>query len=175
MQESKLRDKCPACGALRIVFEPYIDPVAEPRRRILRLDLHPIAVHFPTSFAVSVLVLSVAALFFSGDAQTLLICTIKIMALLLPLVVIISIIAGIVDGKIRFRKIQNSMILKKKIIYGCVLVVISLGLLAVIWLKGFGGIVSMVASIILSALAVVMSYLLAKLGMSIANSSFPGK
>jgi uncharacterized membrane protein len=173
--EGKLGDKCPACGALRVVFEPYIDTVTEPRRKVLRMDIHPVAVHFPTSFAVSILVLSVATLFFSGEARALLTCTVKILAILLPLVVILALIVGIVDGKIRFRKIRISMILKTKILYASILLVISLGLLEAVWLNGLQDIISLEVAIILAAIAVILTYLLGSLGASIRNSAFPGK
>ena len=175
MPEGKLRDKCPACGALKTVFEPYIDPVSEQRRRILRLDLHPVAVHFPTSFAVTILVLSIATLFFTGDVQFLLICAIKICALLLPLVVILAMIAGIIDGKLRFRKIKVSEILKTKILLASILQAVSLVLAANIWLSKSYENISLMASIILAAGAVVLTYLLGMLGTSITNSAFPGK
>jgi hypothetical protein len=175
MTEGKLGDKCPACGALRIVFEPYIDPIAEPRRKVLRMDIHPIAVHFPTCFAVSILVLSIAIGFFSGEARVLLTGTIKIMAILLPLVVILAMIAGIVDGKIRFRKIRISMILKTKIVYASILLVISLGLAVAVWMNGLLEMITLAVAIILAFAAVVFTYLLGLLGTSIANSAFPGK
>src|SRR4030043_339111 len=101
MLESKLKDKCPACGVPSQMFEPYTDPMSESRRRILDLHLHPIAVHFPTAFAVAVLVFSIATFFFSGPVEELLISTIKVMVLFLPLVVLIAFVVGLVAGKIR--------------------------------------------------------------------------
>lgn len=85
MEESKLGDFCPACGVPRISFEPYTDSISESRRRILNFDLHPIAVHFPVSFTVAVLVFSVASLLFSGQIEDLLTCTTKMLALFCPL------------------------------------------------------------------------------------------
>jgi hypothetical protein len=175
MPEAKLGDKCPACGALRTVFEPYINPIAEPRQKVLNMHLHPIAVHFPTVLAVAILVFSAATPFFSGNAQALLISTVRILALFLPLVTIIAIVMGVVDGKTRFRKIKNSEILKTKIVYGSILFVFSLGLIIVVWLKGFNEILFAAASIVLATGAVAFSAVLALLGMSITNSAFPGK
>jgi uncharacterized membrane protein len=175
MPEGKLGDKCPACGALRIVFEPYIDPVAEPRRKVLQMDIHPVSVHFPTSFAVSILVLSVATGIFSGETQAILVSTVKILAILLPIVIILAMIAGIVDGKIRFRKIRISIILKTKILYASILLMISLGLAVAVWINGLQEMISLGAGIILAAAAVVFTYLLGSLGTSITNSAFPGK
>ena len=70
MEGGKLGDKCPACGAPKTAFEPYTDPMAAPRRKMLNLQLHPIAVHFPITFAVAAFVFSLAILFLSGEAQS---------------------------------------------------------------------------------------------------------
>src|SRR3972149_10318207 len=74
MPEGKLRDKCPACGVAAKAFEPWEDPLSEQRRRALALDLHPIAVHFPTAFVVSLIVIFVVGLAFRGGAAELFLC-----------------------------------------------------------------------------------------------------
>jgi hypothetical protein len=175
MKEGDLHDRCPACGAPKTVFEPYNDPVAASRRKILSLHLHPIAVHFPTTFAVAALVFSLTIPFLSGDPQTLLISTTKIIAIFLPAVIILAFWVGWWDGKLRFRKINNSQILKRKILYAICLFAVSLGLVTIVWAGGFGSWVSTLASILLGAVAVVFAILLGLLGMSIANAAFPGK
>jgi O-antigen/teichoic acid export membrane protein len=172
--ESKLKDRCPACGVPREMFEPYTDPMAEPRRRILRLDLHPIAVHFPTSFAVAVLVFTIATLFFSGPVKELLISTIKIIALFLPLVVLIAFLAGLLDGKTRFRRLDRSHILKTKIVYGSLFFVFSVGLALLVWLAGLGSVLLISIAAILAVAGVGCTIVLALLGMQILNSAFPG-
>ena len=58
LKESELGDVCPACGLPRKVFEDYKERMSPGRSKILQLDLHPIAVHFPQSM----LVLSLLAL-----------------------------------------------------------------------------------------------------------------
>ncbi len=175
MSADKLGDKCPACGALRTVFEPYTDIISESRKKVLGLHLHPIAVHFPTSFAVAVLVFTVAALFSSGQAQNLLSGAIKIMVLLLPLIVIIAVLTGILDGMTRFRHIKRSDILKRKIIYGVSFFVLSLALTLIIWLKGIDNIIFTSISIVIEAGTIIFIVLLSTLGMSITNSALPGK
>jgi uncharacterized membrane protein/rubredoxin len=172
--ESKLKDRCPACGVPREMFEPYTDPMAESRRRILNFHLHPIAVHFPTSFAVAVLVFTVAAFFFSGQVEEFLICAIKVIALFLPLVVLIALLVGIVDGKIRFRRLTRSHILRTKIVYGSLFFVLSLGLALLVWLAGMGSMVLIAMAAILAAAGVACTVVLALLGMQILNSAFPG-
>jgi uncharacterized membrane protein/rubredoxin len=174
MAEEKLGDKCPACGVPKEMFEPYTDPMAEPRRRILRLDLHPIAVHFPTSFTVAVLVFTIATFFFSGPVEELLISTIKVIALFLPLVVLIAFLAGLLDGKTRFRRLDRSHILKTKIVYGSLFFVFSVGLALLVWLAGLGSVLLISIAAILAAAGVACSVVLALLGMQILNSAFPG-
>jgi O-antigen/teichoic acid export membrane protein len=174
MAEEKLGDKCPACGVPRDMFEPYTDPMAESRRRILRLDLHPIAVHFPTSFAVAVLVFAIATLFFSGLVEELLISTIKVIALFLPLVVLIAFLAGLLDGKTRFRRLDRSHILKTKIVYGGLFFIFSVGLALVVWLAGLGSIPLISVAVALASGSVACTVVLALLGTQILNSAFPG-
>jgi uncharacterized membrane protein/rubredoxin len=175
MKEGKLGDRCPACGAPKTAFEPYKDPMSWERRRILRLQLHPIATHFPITLVVAVLVFSLAILFLSGEGQQLLVSTNKILVLFIPLVVILAALAGWLDGRIRFRKIRNSQILKRKILYAIILFVVSLGLAFDVWTGGFNTLVVTLGAILLSAAAVVLVYLLGILGTSVLEAAFPGK
>jgi uncharacterized membrane protein len=174
MEEGKLGDRCPACGAPKVAFMPYVDPVSEPRRRLLNFHLHPIAVHFPTTLAVAILVFSIPILFLSGDSQTLLISTNKILSLFLPLTVILAGVVGFVDGKTRFRKIKNSAILKRKIVYASFLLAISVALTVLVWTQGFENAAFTSVDALLSALAVGLIVALALLGMSFKDAAFPG-
>jgi hypothetical protein len=174
MAEEKLGDRCPACGVPRQMFEPYTDPMSESRRRILDFHLHPIAVHFPTSFAVAVLVFSIATFFFSGPVEEFLVCTTKVMALFLPLLVLIAFLVGLLDGKIRFRRFGNSHILKSKMVYGSIFFVLSVGLALSVWLGGLGSIVMTSIAVVLAAGGVACSVVLALYGMQILNAAFPG-
>jgi uncharacterized membrane protein/rubredoxin len=174
MREAKLRDKCPACGVPREMFEPYTDPMAESRRRILDFHLHPIAVHFPTSFAVAVLVFTIATFFFSGPVEQFLICTTQVMALFLPLLVLIAFLAGLLDGKTRFRRLDRSHILKSKMLYGSIFFVLAVGLALLVWLGGLGSVTLICIAVTLAAGGVACSVVLALLGMQILNSAFPG-
>ena len=175
MKAGDLRDRCPACGVPATAFEPYTDPVAPPRRRILKLDLHPIAVHFPTTLAVAVLVFSVAVAVLSGDARALLAGTTRVLALLLPLAVALSFAVGWLDGKVRFRKVSNSRVLKRKVLYAALLLVVSIGLAFTVWLGAFATAAVLIGAIVLSAVAVVLTTLLALLGTSITGAVLPGK
>jgi uncharacterized membrane protein len=174
MPEGSLRDKCPACGVPSRMFEPYTDPMSESRRRILSFDLHPVAVHFTVSFAVAILVFSAATFFFRGPAQGFLICTAKVLALLLPVLVLVAFLVGLLDGKTRFRQIKRSHILQKKIIYGSIFFVFSVGLAVFLWLVGIGSVLLTSIAVVLSAVTVGCTVMLALLGVQILNAALPG-
>jgi uncharacterized membrane protein len=172
--EKKLGEKCPACGAPRAVFEPHTDRVSERRRRILNLTIHPIAVHFPQAFAASVLILLLAPLVFRDKIDALCIDTAKILSFFLPLVVAVSLLAGLYDGKTRFKKIQRSPILKRKLVFASLFFLSSLGLALMVWLKGIPS-TGLNAVIFLAAfVAFVCSFVLGLLGTQIVNSELPG-
>jgi O-antigen/teichoic acid export membrane protein/rubredoxin len=173
MEEGKVGDRCPACGAPRAAFEPYNDPMSSRRRNLLKLELHPVAVHFPISLTVAVLVLMIIIAFLSGRAHSMLADTVKILVLLIPALVIMSGIVGIIDGKIRFRKIRNSTILKKKIVGACVLFLVLTAQTVIIWTSGFSNI-SIAISAALAAIAVGVIVYLALLGTSLMEAAFPG-
>jgi uncharacterized membrane protein len=175
MKEGKLGDKCPACGAPKTSFEPYNDLMAEPRRRVLNFQLHPIAAHFPVAFTVATLVFILASTFLRGEAQNLVISTSKVLVLFMPLLVILTFIVGWIDGKIRFRKIANSKILKTKILYACLLFAVSLALTIVVWMGAFNSVAMTVLALLLNAAALVLIFLLGLLGTSIIGAAFPGK
>jgi uncharacterized membrane protein len=174
MPEGKLKDKCPACGVLSKMFEPYTDPMSESRRKILSFDLHPVAVHFIVSFAVAILVFSAATFFFRGPAQGFLISTVKVMALLLPVLVLVAFLLGLLDGKTRFRHINRSQILKKKMIYGSIFFIFSVGLSVFLWLVGIGTVMLTSIALVLSAVTVGCTVMLAILGVQILNAALPG-
>ena len=174
MLESKLRDKCPACGVPRQMFEPYTDPMSESRRKVLNFDIHPVAVHFPTAFVVAILVFSIATFFFRGPVQGLLICATKVMGLFLPLLVLIAFLVGLLDGKIRFRRFKNSLILRRKILFGSLFFIVSVGLAVFLWVVGLGSVTTTSIAVALAALGVACAVVLALLGTQILNAAFPG-
>lgn len=135
--ESALGEMCPACGATRAVFNPYTYTIGEKRRRILDLHLHSIAVHFPTTLAVAIIVFSAGVIFIPGQLGYLLLCTTQTLAVFLPLAVLLSMVAGLIDGKLRFRRLGNSQILKVKIIFTIIYLVLSCALVLIVWLAGF--------------------------------------
>lgn len=174
-EEGKLKDKCPACGAPRAAFEPYTDPVSERRRKFLDLTIHPVAVHFPQAFATSLVILSLTPLIFSGVLGGLFLSTERILAVFLPLLVAAAMLAGILDGRARFKRIRRSLILKTKIAVAAMFLGFSLTLAVVTWLKvpadppGFN---LWVTSLALGAF--VCSFALGLLGKKVVGAIIPG-
>ena len=172
MAEGALGDRCPACGAPRTAFQPHVDPVGESKRKILRFHLHPIAVHFPTTLSVAIFVFGVGALAIKGQAGDLLVSTNKILGIFLPAVVLLSGSLGFWEGKIRFRKIRNSKILKTKLVYAIALFVASLGIAVTVWPSGVG---FQIITVMLAGATIACAIFLGLLGMSLDDAAFPGK
>ena len=50
---------CPACGAREKAFLPFEHKASEQRRMFLKLDVHPVAVHFTISYTAVIVLLYV--------------------------------------------------------------------------------------------------------------------
>lgn len=173
MDKSKLRDKCPACGVAAKMFEPYIEKISPKRKRILSLDLHPVLVHFPQAFIVSIFALSLIALAVHGSARATVIAAITVLGTALPLVIIGAFLTGLLDGKIRFRRVTTP-ILKQKMIWGVLFFLCSCGIFAVVQSKSLASPAPIIVVALLSLPALGCATLLGLLGSSILNSKFPG-
>ena len=90
----------------------------------------------------------------------------------MPIVVLLAGGIWFWDGKMRFRKIRNSKILKTKLIYAVALFIVSLGIAVIVWPDGL---VFRVLVLVLAAGTVVCSIFLGLLGMSLDDAAFPGK
>ncbi len=175
MPEGKLKDKCPACGVPAKMFEPFEHTVGESRRRVLDTHLHPIAVHFPTTFAASLVVLTVGSFIFAGQVRELLVCATRLMSLFLPLLVLATFLLGLMDGRIRFRSVGRSQVLKQKVLYGSLFFVFAVGLTLTVWLWGLDGTASLAAAAVLAVLTLACSTVLGLFGTRLLNAAFPGK
>ena len=172
-EEGKAHDVCPACGVPAKMFEPYVDPVSPQRRMILKLDIHPILVHFTVSFTFSLLILNIAAFFLKGDLFDDIFTAARVIAFFLPITVILSFAGGLFDGKIRFRKITTPL-LKTKILLSIFFFILSITYLMLILKFGFTGFIwlGIMASVITAALGLVIA--LALIGTSLIEAKFPG-
>ncbi len=168
--ENKLKDVCPACGVPRKAFEPYKDPLSSKRSRLLAIHLHPITVHLPQSFAIMIpflLIVSLLPLPFKSE----LLAAALVLLYLFPLSIVAVIISGLIDGKTRFKTI-NTPILKKKLILGIILLVLSIINTAIVFFCGT--LETMIQLIIISIVCLICEVFIGNLGSSIMESKLPG-
>ena len=171
--EGKIKDVCPACGVPAKMFEPYTDPVSEKKRRMLNLHIHPIMVHFPQAFAVTIFLLALLSYIASPAIKNALIISIQVISFLLPYFIILALLTGLLDGKIRFRKLTTPF-LTRKIIIGVIFLNVSLGLA---YLAFSGGLpVSPIREyfLMLAIIAVACGTGLGIIGGKMMEAKFPG-
>ena len=118
------------------MFEPYTDPVSEKRRMIIGLHIHPVMVHFPQAFALLFFFWQFYLLLLHPAIKDALFVSIQVISFFLPFFIILSFLTGLLDGKIRFRKLTTPF-LKKKIIIGLIFFIISIALAFVAFSGGF--------------------------------------
>jgi len=113
IMEAGKYDTCPACGVSSKVFEPYKDRVSHKRRQLLDLDLHPIAVHFPQTIAVFIFQFMLINIIFPHYKSDEILNFVQFLGILLPLAVFGAFVSGVIDAKIRFKKLSPSALQKK--------------------------------------------------------------
>ncbi len=171
--QGKIRDVCPACGVPAKMFEPYTHPVSLKRRRILDLHTHPVMVHFPQAFGLTLFGLSFLAFFVPAAILEAFSSTIKVLSVLLPLSVIPAIATGLLDGKLRFRRVTTPM-LKKKIILSLSFFIVSI-ILAALALSG--QLLAPSTHLFFMLLCLIVSVcgaLLGLIGGKLLDAKFPG-
>jgi uncharacterized membrane protein len=173
MEKDKLHGKCPACGVPDKMFEPYIEKIAPFRKFALSLDIHPVCVHFPQAFSVSLLLLSVYAAAAPGSPHERVTATIFVLGCALPFVVLLAFLAGLFDAKIRFRHLTTPLLVRKMVV-GAVLFCVSCGLAFVVLLHPSFTYNILLAVSGLSLAALGCGAYLGLIGTSLKNSKFPG-
>ena len=172
IKEQDLGQVCPACGMPKSAFEPYKENISLKRKFILGLDLHPIAVHFPQAFAtILLLILIFNILFTSYYAKELAIVS-EFLSVLLPFTVIGAIISGVIDGKVRFKKIRTSALIKK-IIIGCIFLLFSVSISLIIIFSDFES-QSKIYVLLLSVACVLCAILLGTIGKKLMYAKLKG-
>jgi hypothetical protein len=171
--QSRVRDVCPACGVPAKNMLPYTDPVSQKRRRILALDIHPVIDHFSEAFSFSTLVLSFAGLFLRGSLESYLFDTLITMSFFTPLAVLFSFLSGLLDGKVRFRRVTTP-ILTRKIMLGSFFFVFSSFMLVLALQPGFpdGGLLKIY--VVLNIGAFICGFFLGILGRGLMEAELPG-
>ncbi len=172
MREEKLGEVCPACGVPKTAFEPYKEKLSERRRFILDLHLHPITVHFPQAFASIIPVLIIGGILLTCKFGDMLISTATVLIYLLPLTVLPSIAAGLIDGKTRFKSL-TTIALKRKIITGSLLLVLSI-LMAVYTFTQHITMSSYPLILAMSIACILCEVILGQIGNKLMDSKLPG-
>ena len=90
------------------------------------------------------------------------------------LVVAAAILAGFLDGRVRFKRVRRSPILKKKIVLAALFFVFSLALALVIWLEAVATHGFNVWVTVLALLGFVCSFILGLLGSKVEGAIIPG-
>jgi hypothetical protein len=170
IEESRLGDVCPACGVGRKAFEEYVEKTAEKRMKLLHLDLHPIIVHFPQSFAILMLILLAIIIFFTNTFQMMAISALPLIGLSLPIVAVFALLSGMLDGKLRFKKITTPL-LRQKILAGSIFIGSSVGIAVASSLE-LNSTISVVL-VVLTLICIGCSAILGKIGSTLLNAKLP--
>jgi len=115
MAEGDIKDVCPACGLPKTVFEPYQEKVAERRKKLIDLHLHPIIDHFPPVFALAILGGLLVANQVGEPWRGDLMGAVEVSILLLPASLLAALASGLFDGKLRFKKVTTPLLIRKMI------------------------------------------------------------
>lgn len=170
LSESKLGDVCPACGAKRTAFEPFVPNMSEIRFKKLHMDLHPIMVHFPQALPMAIIFLFLLSLVPDITWAVYFMITGKVISIFIPLMAVFAILTGMFDGKTRFKRITP--ILKKKITFGTSYLALSAINSIAIWLIADVTIMWW-AGLILTIGCMGCSAILGKIGASLTCAYLP--
>ncbi|SPF40043.1 conserved membrane hypothetical protein [Candidatus Desulfosporosinus infrequens] len=172
MDESHLKDLCPACGLPKTVFEPYLKKISPKRRFIIDQHIHPISVHFPQVFIAVIISMLFLSFWVNDPLRGEFLIAAKLSILAFPLSVLLGFITGLIDGKVRFKKLKTPLLVRKAIV-GMILQVLSIIIFILYWMNGFTTF-TMQMIIFLSILATICSIYLGRTGSSMFNSIMAG-
>jgi uncharacterized membrane protein len=172
MEKDKLGEECPACGVSSKVFEPYKDRMSEKRRKLLDLDLHPIAVHFPQTIAVFIMQFVFLTIVLPHFKITEISAFVVFLSVLLPFSVIGAFVSGVIDGKLRFKKL-GTIALRRKIIIGSGMIVSSV-VVAFIAIKYDYTLSTKIALFVSSVVTLALAISLAVTGKKLMYAEMPG-
>ena len=172
MDESHLEDLCPACGLPRTVFEPYTKKISPRRKFILDQHLHPIAIHFPQVLILLVVLMPLLALCVSDPLRFEFLVVAKLSILALPFTVFGGFITGLLDGKLRFKKVTTPLLINK-IIAGVIFQILSIAIFALYLSNGFAG-NNLWIIVGLGILSTACAIYLGRVGSTMFDSILPG-
>ena len=173
MEKGKVRDRCPACGVPAKMFLPHDERISPRRKFLLALEIHPVLVHFPQAFTTTLLLLSIAGPALNRWSGNSIAATVRVLGLLLPFTLALSIAAGLFDGKIRFRKVTTPL-LKRKTFLGILFLLFSAAAAACVLILPQGSSRYFLATAACSLPALGCAVILGLIGSSLHNARFPG-
>jgi len=171
MDENHVEDLCPACGLPKTVFEPYTKKISPRRTFIIDQHLHPISVHFPQVFIAVILFMLSFSFWVEDPLRGEFLIAAKLSISAFPFSVLLGFITGLIDGKIRFKKLKTPLLVRKAIV-GTVLQVLSIAVLVLYLANGFTT-NSMLIIIVLSILSTICGIYLGRAGSTMFNSMMP--
>ena len=151
------------------MFVPHDERISDRRKLLLSLDIHPVLVHFTQAYTATILVLSLLALIVKPSWLERITTVVIVLGYALPFTVVGAFVAGLVDGKIRFRKVKTPLLVKKMVL-GVIFFVLSSGVFVCVLSQPLP--LAMIAG--LSAIAMACASILGVWGVSLLNSRFPG-
>lgn len=172
IDEAHLKDLCPACGLPKTVFEPYTKKISARRKFIIDQHIHPISVHFPQVFIIVILTMLTLAFWIDGPLREEFLVAAKLSILALPFSVLLGLITGLADGKLRFKKLTTPLLMSK-IKVGSTLLVLSILIFSLYLRNGFTT-TTMLVIHILSISSLACAVFLGKSGSSMFDSVLPG-
>jgi hypothetical protein len=173
MEKNRLHGKCPACGVPEKMFEPHTERISPVRKFILSLDLHPVLVHFPQAFVATICAFSLIAMAVHGAVHERLVAAIIVLGVALPFVVLAAFCAGLLDGKIRFRRFVTPLLVKK-MIFGALFFLVSCAISTAVFMHPALSKPALLAVSGLSLAGLGCASYLGLIGTSLVNSKFPG-
>lgn len=168
MEADKLGDVCPACGLPRKVFEPYRERVSLNRLRLLNLDLHPIAIHLSQALVIAIPILTIILNLFSHFQPDIIKSVLIFSVFIFPFTLALAITTGVIDGLTRFKTLKTP-ILRVKIIFSIIILLLAITLILVAPHENYG-----LITFILSVLSLAAGIQLGLWGKKLINVILPG-
>jgi len=174
MEKDALGEVCPACGVKKEMFEPWEDKVGTLRRSILELDLHPVVVHAPQALTFLLLLLGLVFPLFNSNLQNAYLWpAVVVMTWLLPVALVATILSGMFDAMVRYRKIATPALLAKQIL-GYLFVVLSGVMVFLISTGTFATLGTWLGFVVANVAAMGVSSILGIRGAKLTKGVMPG-
>nr|WP_320132380.1 rubrerythrin [uncultured Holophaga sp.] len=171
-EEGELGDVCPVCGLPRTVFEPYNKKISDRRRLITEQHLHPIAVHLPQVLLLACVVMPILARYAPMPYGMEFRIIAKWSVLILPIGAIGAFCSGLLDGKVRFKKLSPPL-LAMKIRVGISFMILCFADTAAYLILGFHGIGTWIM-VVVSIIATACAIFLGRTGARMFSCILPG-